>query len=102
MKKAVEELMKNSEMPQPIYVKVRYDKELQKITNTEEESVCMSQGSTFVYLLQNVFIAHSEIEKRYPPGSVGFVINGIPPKVYTPLLDGDVVSFTISSSLSPS
>jgi molybdopterin converting factor small subunit len=95
MKKIVGELMENSEMSQSIYIKVRYDKELQKITGTEEEPVCMSQGSTFMYLLQNVFMSHPDIEKRYPPGSLGFVINDIPPKIYTPLLDGDVVSFTI-------
>lgn len=92
MKKVVEELMKNSEMPQPIYIKVRYDKELQKITGTENEPVCMSQGSTFAYLLQNVFMAHPEIEKNYLPGTLGFTINDTSPKIYTPLLDGDVVN----------
>lgn len=94
----MEELENAPGMPKPIHIRVRYDKELQKITGTEEEPVYMSQGSIFVYLLQNIFIEHPEIEKRHPPGFLAFAINNIPPKTYTPLLDGDVVSFYVSNS----
>ena len=39
---------------------------------------------------------YPEIKKRYPPGILTFSINGIPPKLYSPLLDGDVVMFSVS------
>ena len=98
MKKMMKELENTPGIPKPIHIRIRYDKELQKITGTEEEPVYMSQGSIFVYLLQNIFIEHPEIEKRYPPGVLAFAINNIPPKTYTPLLDGDIVSFRVSNS----
>ena len=58
----------------------------------------MSEGSSFAYLLHNVFLSHPEIEKKYPPGTLGFVINGIPLKARTPLFDGDVVAFSTHDS----
>lgn len=99
MKKMVEEMVKMPGMPKPIRLTVRYDGALQKITGRAEDPVFMSEGSTFVYLIQNVFIEHPEIEKQYPPGVLTFFIHGIPPKEYTPLFDGDVVIFGVSSRL---
>ena len=98
MEAMINEMSKFSNMPKPIRINVRYDKELQKITRKEGHPVIMSEGSTFVYLLMNIFMEHPNIEKRYPPGALGFSINGIPPKTYTPLFDGDKVDFSVSSS----
>ena len=99
MKEATEELKKIPGMPKPIFIKITYDEELQKITGTKEDPTYMSQGSMFIYLLQNVFMTYPEIEKNYPPGSLGFTINDIPPNVYSPLFDGDIVSFHILTNL---
>ena len=85
------------DMPAPMRLTIRYDEALQKITRVAEEPVFMGEGATFVYLLQNIFIEHPEIEKRYPPGALGFSINGFPPKSYSPVFDGDVVSFSVAS-----
>ncbi len=82
----------NSAMPQSISITVQYDEELQKITNIKEHPVILSDGATFAYLLQNIFMAYPDIEKNYPPGMLGFSINGFAPKAYSPLLDGDLVS----------
>jgi len=84
-------------MSKSIRVTVCYDSELQKITGCAEESMFMSEGSTFLYLLQNIFMAHPGIEKQYPPGVLLFSINGFPPKTYSPLFDGDVVAFDVGS-----
>ena len=56
----------------------------------------MGEGGVFVYLLQNVFMAYPEMEQRYPPGTIGFTINGIPPKPHSPLFDGDTVFFSVA------
>ena len=83
------------EMPQSIRLTVRYDGVLQKITGRAEDTVYMSEGSVFAYLLQNVFMEHPDIEKRYPPGVLSMFLNGAPPKTYIPLCDGDIVVFGV-------
>ncbi len=84
------------DIPGFISISVEFDKELQKITKTKGHPVVMSQGSTFAYLLQNIFIEYPQIEKKYPPGTLGFVTNGFPPKIYSPLLEGDIISFSVN------
>ena len=98
MKKMLEKMSKFSNMPRSIRITARYDKELQKITQKEGHPVIMSEGSAFVYLLMNIFMEYPDIERQYPPGALGFSINNISPKTYTPLFDGDVVEFSISNS----
>lgn len=98
MKAMLEKMSKFANMPRSIRITARYDKELQKITRKEEHPVIMSEGSTFVYLLMNIFMEYPDIEKQYPPGVLGFSINNIPPKTYTPLFDGDIVDLSVSAS----
>jgi len=38
------------------------------------------------------------VNVRYPPGTPGFDINGIPPKTYTSLVGGDIVNFSVPAS----
>ena len=95
MRKIVEDMAKIPGMPKAMFLKIQYDKELQKITGKPEHPMVMSEGGNFAYLLQNVFIEYPKIEKKYPPGQLGFTINGTSPKAYTPLFDGDRVSFSI-------
>ncbi|MDO8660214.1 MAG: hypothetical protein Q7K54_06520 [Candidatus Parcubacteria bacterium] len=82
-------------MPKAITINIEFDLELQKITGTEGHDVVMSEGSMFMFLLQSIFMEYPKIEKKYPPGMLGFIINGTPPKTYTPLFDGDVVSLSV-------
>ena len=96
MRKMAEEMAKIPGMPKAMFLKIQYDEELQKITGKKEHPMIMSEGGNFAYLLQNVFIEYPEIEKQYTPGALGFSINGTPPKAYTPLFDGDVVSFSVA------
>lgn len=93
----IDDLIKNSGIPKPMHITVRYDSKLEKITKCKEEPVYMGEGGNFGYLLYNVILSHPEIEKKYKPGVLGFSINGTPPKTYTPLFDGDVVFFSVIS-----
>ena len=83
-------------MPPPITLTIRFDRELQKITGKEERPVIMNEGAIFSFLLMSVFSEYPKIESKYPPGTLGLTINGEPPKLYSPLFDGDVVSFFVS------
>lgn len=83
-------------MPPPITITIQFDTELQKLTGKAGHPVIMSQGATFMFLLMSVMEEYPDIQKKYPPGTLRFTINEIPPKIYTPLLDGDIVSFSVS------
>jgi len=96
MDKFVEQMKQSGgDMPTPINIEVRYDETLQKMTGTASEPVTMSEGATFAYLMQNIFMAHPDIPEKYPPGTLGMDINGHPPRPHSPLFDGDVVSFVV-------
>ena len=82
-------------MQQPIHLKICYDLSLQKITGKALVDTVISNGSTFSYLLMNIFMEHPEIEIYYPPGTLGMTINGIPPKLDSPLSEGDMVELTV-------
>ena len=92
MDKVAAEFAKIAGVPKSIKLRVYYDEALQRITKTKYDPIIMSEGALFVYLLQNVFVEHPEIEKKYPPGKLGFIINDITlPKPHTPLFNGDVI-----------
>lgn len=93
--KKMENMMAASGMPRGINISIRFDKELQNITQTEGFPMMISEGASFLFLLQSVFIEYPKIEKKYPPGALGFSINGIPPRNHAVLLDGDTVDFFI-------
>lgn len=92
MNKKIEEI---PGMPKAMSIKVLFDKELQKITGNEGHPVMISEGASFLYLLMNIFMEYPEIEEKYPPGMLGFSINGIPPRDHSMLFDGDVIDFSV-------
>ena len=83
-------------MPPHITISIQFDAELQKLTGKEGHPVFMSEGANFMFLLMSVFEEYPEIQNKYPPGAIGFTINGTPPKLYSPLFDNDVVYFAVS------
>ena len=83
-------------MPPPITLTIRFDRELQNLTGTKEHPVIMNEGAPFSFLLMSIFSEYPWIESKYPPGTLGFTINEAPPKPYSPLFDGDIVSFFVS------
>ena len=94
-------MSKISGVPKPVFLKIQYDGELQKITGKAEHSMFISEGATFSYLLHNIFIEYPEIAKRYSPGTLGFCIDGVPPKMHTPLFAGDTIIFSVPFHYSP-
>jgi len=94
IKKILEEISKTPGAPKAIEIEVHYDAKLQEITGVASEPVFMSEGSVFSYLLQNIFMAHPGIPEKYLPGALGMAINGYPPRMHSPLFDGDKVIIT--------
>ena len=80
-------------MPKPIAITLEYDTALQAITGRPSDPVVLSEGAPFNYLLFNLFQSYPAIERQYPPGALGFTVNGRRPDDDTVLHDGDVVSF---------
>ena len=78
-----------------ITVNLHYDKQLQKITGKEQETVKTSCGCPFDILLSIVFTSYPEIKKRYPPGFLGFTLNGAVPTAGSTLSEGDAVCFSV-------
>lgn len=76
-----------------------YDKMLQAITGRAFEPVIVSEGITFVEYLYFIFSSYPEIEERYPPGFVGFLINGKRPTDFTILKEGDIIYFNVTNFL---
>lgn len=85
-------------MPKPIKLRVYYDAALQRITGREYDPVIMGEGSTFMYLLQDIFMEHPSMKEKYSSGTLIFEIGESPPKPHTPLFDGDIVKVCSPSS----
>ncbi|MGB9743630.1 MAG: MoaD/ThiS family protein [Minisyncoccales bacterium] len=75
----------------PIKIKIFYDENLKKITGKNFEEAVVSEGMTFVNQLYFIFSSYPEIEKRYPPGKLGLLLNNRPPKDFDILRDGDEI-----------
>jgi hypothetical protein len=80
-------------MPESINITVKYDKVLEAIVGVSEHPVIMSQGCPFGFLLECILMDYPKIKKKYPPGVLRFLVNGVAPKTYSPLFDGDEVCF---------
>lgn len=82
-------------IPDSIQITYVYDKKIQKITGTKEETAIISKNMPFVMLLFTLFQSYPEIEQKYPPGKLGMTVNGKPPQEYDPMQDGDIVSLAV-------
>ena len=85
--------MNNSAMPGMMSITVRYGEHLQKITGKEEEQMFIGEAMEFAWLLHFLFTDYPEIQKQYPPGMLGFTVNGKAPKIQTRLFNGDELWF---------
>lgn len=77
------------EFLKPIKIKFVYDERLKEITGKDFEEAVVSQNLTFIGLLNFLFFSYPEIPKKYPPGTLGFLLNNKPPREYSLLNDGD-------------
>lgn len=79
----------------PIWITIYYDTALQRITGKTKELSMVNNGCPFAFVLQSILISYAEIEKKYPPGVLGFTLNGQPPDPSTSLKDGDLLCFEV-------
>lgn len=77
----------------PIRITILYDAQLQTLTGTSHDSAMASRGCPFGSILRCLLTDFPEIYERFPPGVLGFTLNGKPPKFFEPLKDGDVIHF---------
>lgn len=80
---------------EPVNITVYYDKELQKITGSEKEPVVISSSAIFVYLLHILFTSYPDIERKYPPGTIGLLLNGRRPSEFDTFENGDEVRLVV-------
>ena len=80
-------------MPKPAWITISFDQNLQKITGKETEKSMISDGMPFLQFLFFLFSSYPEIQTTYPAGTLGFLVNGEPPREHTTLHDGDKLIF---------
>lgn len=80
-------------MPKALKVNITYDHNLQKITGKDGEESIISKGMTFMQFLFFLFSSYPEIKDIYPPGKLGFLVNGEPPRMNDVLHEGDGLFF---------
>jgi len=79
----------------PIKVKIFYDENLQKITGKEFEETIVSENLDFATFLGFIFSSYPKIPKSFIPGTLGFLLNGIPPKENDAIKDGDELKMVV-------
>jgi hypothetical protein len=79
----------------PVSITIYYDKKLQTIVGKSQERTMVNLGCPFGFLLKCVLVSYPEIKRRFPPGILGFTLNGVPPDILDPLKDGDRICFLV-------
>lgn len=85
----------SKDFPKPARIKISYDQALQEITGKSGEEAWVSEGLPFLFFLKIILSSYPEIENRYPPGILGFAVNGMAPLENYPLKEGDRVEFLV-------
>lgn len=75
-------------------ITISFDTNLQHITGTASEVAEVNDGILFLQFLYFLFQSYPEIERTYPPGKLGFLLNDEPPRDHAQLHDGDRLFFT--------
>lgn len=85
--------------PRPIKVTNHYDQKLQLLTGKMFEEVVVSEGIIFLYYLNFIFSSYPKMQSKYPPGSLGILVNGKPPNEFDVLKEGDIVKFAVFNKI---
>lgn len=72
-----------------IKVKIFYNGGLEKITGKDFEEAVISENLDFRMFLHFIFSSYPEIPENFAPGTIGFLLNKIPPKENDILKNGD-------------
>ena len=76
-------------------VTVRYDSRVAMVVGVRSEDVVLGEELEFCYVLHLLFQNRPEIPQAFPPGVLGFTVNGEPPGCETPVRRGDVIEFLV-------
>ncbi len=76
-----------------IHVSLIFDPGLELITGNRRMDIVVSEGATFLFLLHSLCTSYPPIQHLYPPGKLGFLVNGLPLKVDSVLHEGDEIFF---------
>lgn len=79
-------------LPKPLKLRIVYKGSVANVTGKISDDIIVSDGFVFVQLLQEIFLSYPEIEKKFPAGSLGLLLNGKRPAVEDMLHEGDVVT----------
>ena len=77
------------------FVKVRYQGTVAKVVGFAVEDVVLEEELRFCYVLHLLFQERPEIPQAFPPGVLGFTVNGEAPQCETPVRGGDVIVFMV-------
>lgn len=78
-------------IPKSCKITILYDKKLSQITGCRSEEPIVSEGLLFIMFLDFLFKTYPEIERKYPPGSLALMLNGVAPKDNAVLSNGDKI-----------
>ena len=78
-----------------IKINVFYDKNVGKITGKNFEEAIISENLNFINFLNFIFSSYPEIQKRFIPGILGFLLNGKVPKENDILRNGDKLEIMV-------
>lgn len=82
-----------------IKITVYSNSQLQKITKTKKGEMMISENMIFILLLRIIFSTYPKIFKLYPPGTLGLLLNGKPPKESEFLANGDKINISVHKHL---
>ena len=82
-------------------VRVTYDRTVQEVTGRPEDPLFLSDGCPFVMVLQSVFDQHPTLAMQFPPGMLGFTLNGRPPAPDSRVCRGDHIHLLVPNPPQP-
>lgn len=80
-------------LPPGITVRVYFHGEIETTIGTSHMPVVLSPNLTIEMLLYFLFESYPELQKRYPPGTLGFTINRVRPTERQALMNNDKIDF---------
>ncbi|MBI3099303.1 MAG: hypothetical protein HYY93_13845 [Planctomycetes bacterium] len=82
-------------------MRITYDRAVQEVTGRAEEPIALSDGCPFVMVLQAVFDRYPALAGRFPPGVLGFTLNGKPPSPDARVKGGDHIHLLVPTPPQP-
>jgi hypothetical protein len=92
---AMESAMRKEDGFSLVRITMDFDRAMQLIVGSPSIDSIVDEGCPFWFVFRNLLADYPEIWNRYPPGTLGFTLNGVAPELETPLADGDRITFFV-------